>query len=254
MKAASFILKTANKIVSTVIVVALLLAISYSCYALWDNNQIYASADDVQAEMQKLKPKLPEQADAKPTFAELLAVNPDICAWVTVDNTNIDYPVVQGTSNLAYVNKDIYGKFALAGSIFLDARNDPAFRDPYSLLYGHDMVDNKMFGSLELFKEKAFFEKNHSGLLILPERAYDLEIFALLIVTASDDYIFEPQNWQTDDIDELLFYTKENAMFLQKETIEELMKSNQPQVLALSTCSAEFTNARTILLAAMVPH
>lgn len=255
MKAADLTLKIANTVVSAVILVALLLAGAYAFYALWDNKQIYASAGDVQAEMLKLKPALPEESGGTgPTFQELLAINRDICAWVTVDNTNIDYPVVQGESNVTYINKDVYGKFALAGSIFLDARNDPGFSDPYSLLYGHDMVDYKMFGALELFKDQAFFEKNHSGRLILPDRTYDLKIFALLVVTAADAYIFEPQDWQADDIDKLLTYAKENAMFSHKETMEELRKSDKLQLLALSTCSAEFTNARTILLAAMVPH
>ncbi|NLC39518.1 MAG: SrtB family sortase, partial [Clostridiaceae bacterium] len=87
-----------------------------------------------------------------------------------------------------------------------------------------------------------------------PDRAFDLEIFAVMLVTASDNYIFEPQHWQTDDIDELLTYVQENAMFLHKETAEAFGKSNYPQLLALSTCSAEYTNARTILLAAMVSH
>lgn len=255
MKPARVILKIANTVLSSALVLALLLAGAYALYALWDNRQIYASVDKVQAELLKLKPELPEAAaDPGASFEELLSLNADICAWVTVDNTTIDYPVVQGESNLSYINKDVYGNFALAGSIFLDSRNDPGCKDPYSLLYGHDMVDYMMFGALELFKDQAFFEKNHSGRLILPDRAYDLEIFALLLVTASDNYIFEPQHWQTDDIDELLAYVKENAVFLDQETTEALRNSHRPQLLALSTCSAEYTNARTILLAAMVPH
>ncbi len=255
MKAARVILKIANTVLSAVIVLALLLAGAYALYALRDNSQIYASADKVQEELLKLKPELQEaSSDSGASFKELLSLNADICAWVTVDNTTIDYPVVQGGSNLSYINKDVYGNFALAGSIFLDSRNDPDFGDLYSLLYGHDMVDYKMFGALELFKDKTFFAENRSGTLILPGRAYDLEIFALLLAAASDNYIFEPQHWQTDDIDKLLTYVKENAVFLHMETAEALIKSHRPQLLALSTCSSEYTNARTILLAAMVPH
>ncbi len=255
MNPSRLILKIANTLLSSVIVLTLLLAGAYALYALWDNSRIYASADKVQEELLKLKPELPEvSSDPGASFEELLSINTDICAWVTVDNTTIDYPVVRGESNLTYINKDVYGNFALAGSIFLDSRNDPGFRDLYSLLYGHDMVDYKMFGALELFKDQAFFEENRSGTFILPDRAFDLEIFAVMLVTASDNYIFEPQHWQTDDIDELLTYVQENAMFLHKDTAEALRKSNYPQLLALSTCSAEYTNARTILLAAMVSH
>ncbi|MDD2427051.1 MAG: class B sortase [Eubacteriales bacterium] len=254
MNQARVFLKIANGVISAVIVISLLLAGAYAAYALWDNSRIYASADDVQREMLKLKPELPETSDSGPTFAELLEINGDICAWVTVDNTPLDYPVVQGETNLSYINTDVYGNFALAGSVFLDSRNDRDFRDSYSLLYGHDMIDYKMFGALELFKDEVFFNQNNSGTLILPDRVYDLKIFACLLLAASDDYIFEPQVWQTDDIDKLLTYTSENAMYVDEKTIQELRGNDDVQVLALSTCSAEFINARTILLAAMVPH
>ena len=95
---------------------------------------------------------------------------------MTLDNTNIDHPVVQGQDNLTYVNRDVYGNFALAGSIFLDSRNDSSFSDPYSLLYGHHMENSGMFGDLALYKEEAFFQENSTGYLITPEGVYDLEI------------------------------------------------------------------------------
>ena len=109
MKAARVILKIANTVLSAVIVLALLLAGAYALYALRDNSQIYASADKVQEELLKLKPELQEaSSDSGASFKELLSLNADICAWVTVDNTTIDYPVVQGGSNLSYINKDVY--------------------------------------------------------------------------------------------------------------------------------------------------
>ena len=71
--------------------------------------------------------------DNPASFEELLGINPDVCAWVTLDNTAIDYPVVQGEDNFTYVNTDVYGDFSLAGSIFLDVNCDKNFTDPYSL-------------------------------------------------------------------------------------------------------------------------
>ena len=56
--------------------------------------------------------------DESPSLQELQKINPDVCAWLTVDGTKIDYPVVQGETNLEYINQDIYGEFALSGSIF----------------------------------------------------------------------------------------------------------------------------------------
>lgn len=247
-------LKAANSLINFIELSALCIAALYAAFALWDNNQVYAAAENVQEELLKLKPDIDE--DAGPSFEELMKINPDVCAWVTIDNTNIDFPVVQGETNLTYLNTDVYGDFALAGSIFLDTRCDRTFTDSYSLLYGHHMSEGKMFGDLDLFKEKEFFEENKTGSLILPDRAYDLEIYACLLVPASDEVIYEPDIWQ-GDINSLLAYTKENALFIHDDVYAEIQQAtneNTVQILALTTCSSEFTDARTVLLTYMTPH
>ena len=259
MNFSTLFLRGANALVSFVVSVFLIVAGAYSVYALWDNEQIYAAADNVQADMIKLKPKVTVSADSEEeeeegaSFDELLAINKDVRAWVTVDNTNVDFPVVQGEDNLSYINTDIYGNFALAGSIFLDSRNAPDFSDRYSLLYGHHMANSGMFGDLDLFKEERFFADNRTGMLILPDRAYNLEIYACLLVKASEDNIFEPEA-VSGDLNKLYTFCEENAMFYRAETIEAARNDPKSKTLALSTCSSEFTDARTIVLAVMKPY
>lgn len=245
-------LGAANALVNLVIILCLCLAGAYAAYALWDNNQIYSAAQNVQADMIKRKPALEPEEDSA-SFAELLAINPDVCAWVTLDNTGIDYPVLQGSTNLTYINQDVYGNFALAGSIFLDTRNHRDFTDSYSLLYGHHMENSEMFGDLDLYKEEGFFQENTTGTLILPQGAYHLEIFACLLIQAGDDTIFDPEQWQTD-INGLISYARENSLHFREETVQQLEQMDSPQVLALSTCSTEFTDARTIVLAVQEPY
>lgn len=246
-----WILKAANALVNLLVILYLGLTGIYAAYALWDNNRVYQAARDVQADMVQIKPVVEEDGGA--SFEELLAINPDVCAWVTVDNTNIDYPVLQGSTNLTYINRDVYGSFALAGSIFLDARNERDFSDDYSLLYGHHMENSGMFGDLDRFKNRSFFEENKTGSLILPDRSYYFEIFACLLVNAGENTIFDPEQWQTD-IDGLLSFAENNSLYLREETIEEMKQVERTKVLALSTCSTEFTDARTIVLAVLVPQ
>ena len=251
---ARFILKLANSLLNFVMIISLLLAGTYAGYALWDNNQVYAAASNVQADMIKLKPILTENEDEGASFEELLAINKDVCAWVTVDNTNIDFPILQGETNLTYINRDVYGNFALAGSIFLDSRNDKEFHDIVSLLYGHHMDQSDMFGDLDKYKDETFLKENTTGLLILPDRSYDLEIFACILTDASNDVIFEPQEYRSD-INKLLRLAEQEGLHYNADKLEELKKTNgQKQILILSTCSTEFTDARTIVLAEMIPH
>lgn len=243
------ILKAANALFSFIVIASLSLTAAYAGYALWDNNRIYTAAEDVQADMIKLKPHINEDGGA--SFEELLAVNSDVCAWVTLDNTGIDYPVLQGSDNLSYINTDVYGNFALAGSIFLDSRNDKTFHEPYALLYGHHMEEHRMFGDLDLYKDEKFFAENRTGTLILPDRTYDLEIISCLLLSASEDSIFDPTLWE-DDIEGLLRFTKEQSLHTNEDVLNWLeYEAENPQILALTTCASDYTDARTIVLAAM---
>jgi sortase B len=241
-------LKAANSLINLLVILCLLTAGAYAVYALWDNRQIYAAAEDVQADMLKLKP---EAGDAA-SFEELLSLNPDVCAWLTLDNTSIDYPVLQGSTNLDYINHDVYGSFSLAGSIFLDSRNKRDFSDSYSLIYGHHMEKHEMFGDLDSYKDETFFEKNKTGMLLLPTGAYKLEILACLVANAGEKLIFEPGQ-QQDLTTEFVSYARNNSLHLHEETIQKLEQMESPKILALSTCSSEFTDARTVILTVMEP-
>lgn len=76
---------------------------------------------------------------------------------MTIDDTNIDYPVMQGEDNNEYLNKDPFGNYALSGSIFLDRRNNPEFKDYYSLIYGHHMEHGMMFGAIDEYLNEDYF-------------------------------------------------------------------------------------------------
>jgi len=245
-----YVIRTADSLLNTILMLFLCVVGLYSVYSLWDNQQIIQAAENVQADLLQYKPDI---ENLGPTFEELLALNPDVCAWVTLDNTQVDHPIVQGTDNLQYINTDVYGNFALAGSIFLDSRNSKDFTDAYSLVYGHHMAEGKMFGDLDLYKEKDFFSENNTGILLLPDRAYNLKIFACLVVNSRDDYIFEPDKWK-GNATEIIHYAENNALHHNEELLNRLKGQENVQILSLSTCSSEYDEARTIVLAVMEPY
>lgn len=74
-----------------------------------------------------------------PAAAEDSPIAEDMVAWLTIDGTNIDYPVMQGKDNTYYLNTDPFGAYSLSGSIFLDSRCSRDFSDSYSIIYGHHM-------------------------------------------------------------------------------------------------------------------
>ena len=250
MKFSESFLRLANSILTIIVSIVFLTIGAYATYALWDNNTVYSAAKNVQAEMLELKPGINEDGGA--SFEELLAINPDVYAWVSLDGTSIDQPILQGKTNLSYINTDVYGDFALAGSIFLDTRSNRSFTDSYSLLYGHDMVQGRMFGDLPLYKEEDFFRKNRTGELILPDRSHSLKIYAVILTNSNDDMIFNPDRYK-DGLSGLIKYAENNALYLHEEMTEDLKQraDEDLQILSLTTCSSEFTDARTIVLADM---
>ena len=234
----------------------------YAGYALWDNQQIYAEAGNVQADMLLYKQKAEEQAASNAEMLEeLRTINEDVRAWLTLDNTKIDYPVVQGVTNFTYLNTDVYGKFSMAGSIFADARSDKNFWDNYTLVHGHHMTEHRMFGDLDLYKDKTFFDTYKTGVLILEDRTYNLLTFACLLVDSNDPYIFIPERWQDEDIEILMDFTRENSLHYDEDTIVRLIEEKEaakaggrhPQIISMATCSSEYDAARTILLCEMIP-
>jgi sortase B len=164
-----------------------------------------------------------------------------------VDDTSIDYPVVQGSTNLAYINEDVFGEFSITGSIFLDSQNSNDFTDPYSLLYGHHVEGNIMFGQLPQFLEDDFFESHKTGTLFGTNFNYKIEWFACLLTDAYDSAVFSTSTYQSEgDLSSLLPYLKENAT-----QYRDLGVKASDRVIALSTCETATTDGRILLFGRM---
>lgn len=240
------LLKGIEWVLTRTVAVSVLFAMLFSSYALWDNQQVYETAKNVQDDLLRLKP-LDNGGNLAPGFEELRGVNPDICAWLTVEDTGIDYPVVQGSNNLAYLNKDIYGELSMAGSIYLDSRNNRDFTDRYNLIYGHHMDQHRMFGDVELFKEEEFFRTHTDAQLLLPEEVCEFKVLAVMDVLESERRIFTPGRW-TEGLTDLGVYLQENALHVSESELEALFASpDQQQILALVTCSSGATGTKTVL-------
>ena len=100
--------------------------------------------------------KLAELRGETPEGAEQLAsINEDYRAWLTIDGTSIDYPVVQGKDNQHYAAHDFYGNDSTTGIVFLAAENRGNLFDSYNVLYGQYTDSGAMFGLLDRFRENA---------------------------------------------------------------------------------------------------
>ena len=166
-------------------------------------------------------------------FNELLKQNPDVVGWITIDGTQIDYPVLQSSNNETYLTQNYNNSESRAGSIFLDYRNDITSPGLNTVIYGHRMKDGSMFQHLTKFLDDDFFENHRTFEFDTLYDSYEAEIFAVYNTLTEFNYI------QTEFADEaeyskLLKEIKEVSKF---ETDVEV-NADDP-IITLSTCDYE---------------
>ena len=201
-------------------------------YATVDSWLVYHHAND--DSLLRFKPGYEREAADQP-------IQGNMVAWLTVDDTMIDYPVMQGENNEEYLNKDPYGNYSMSGSIFLDSRNTADFTDAYSLIYGHHMEGDYMFGPLHHFLEQDYLDTHPSGELIVGDVTYEIMFFAALEAPATQELIFNPTEYLVEDI---LKYVKEHAQSYENDPKEGT-------VVALSTCKYPDSANRVLLFGYM---
>ena len=230
----------AHKSINFIVAIVSLLLFLICLYAMIDAAMVYNGAND--SGIMKYKP-------AAGNTEELRELSDDAVAWITIDGTRIDYPVMQGKTNAEYLNKnkDPYGGFSLSGSIFLDNRNDKSFSDPYSLIYGHHMEYGAMFGALDEFKDKAYFDAHRTGLLTVTNGdEYNIRFFAACMAQATEKVIFDPPESNNQA---LLDYLNEHAFIYDPSGVDAGLK-----LIALSTCQSAESNERMIVFGVLTPQ
>jgi len=240
-------IRIANGFVDIVVLTAILLLIVFSGYAIWDAGQVHSAASSRRYEMYN-----PTVENETASFEDLQALNPDVFAWLTVYGTNIDYPVVQGQDNRRYVNTDARGRHSLSGAIFLDARNGANFSDFSSIVYGHHMENQVMFGEIASFSDRSYFEARRHGMLFFSGREHGLEFFAFVHADAYDTSVFRTAITEPEDKQAYLDLLMQMAM----HTREDVQVTINDRIVLLSTCSPNSTNGRDILIGKITdaPH
>ena len=93
-------------------------------------------------------------------------MNPNVIGWIEIPGLSISYPVVQGTDNAYYLHHLFTGEYNSSGSIFADWHNQPDFADPNTIVYGHNMKNGSMFGTLSHYQDQALWEASPNLSLI----------------------------------------------------------------------------------------
>ncbi len=177
------------------------------------------------------------------SFQELQNINEDVCAWITIYGTHVDYPVVQGVDNSTYLMHNVQGEYKLSGSIFVDCNDQNDFSDFNTILYGHHMEGGAMFGDLEQYSDSEFADSHLYGTIFVDGKTYGLEMFAFIETSAYQCGLYRApiQNMQVRQnyLDEI----RETAMWYRDTSVTE-----KDRLVVMSTCTERITNGRHILV------
>ncbi|MCI8300626.1 MAG: class B sortase [Lachnospiraceae bacterium] len=135
------------------------------------------------------KPELPgkEEPQFAIDFEKLKEINPDLAAWIYIDQLGISYPVVQGSDNDYYLDHTFYREENKCGSIFIEAGNHKDFSDLNTFVYGHNMKDKSMFARLNEYQEEKIFQENPEFYIYTPEGIKRYQIFSCYIAALDWD-------------------------------------------------------------------
>lgn len=174
---------------------------------------------------------------------KLLATNADVYAWIRVPGTNIDYPILQastGKDDDFYLHHDIKKKYSFAGSIYTRRANRKDLSDRLTVLYGHNMINGSMFGTLRKFEDADFFKNHKEFYIYMPQKILKYRIVAYMIQDDTD--ILE--RYEANNELGLEAYVKE---FKQARNIRKKEKIKlDDSIVTLSTCDSNSGNRRLL--------
>lgn len=165
-------------------------------------------------------------------FNELKKKNSDTVAWINVNNTNINYPIVQTSDNDFYLDHSYDKSYNEAGWVFLDYRNDSSFSDKNTIIYAHSRLDKTMFGSLSKTLKPEWYENKDNHIIrISNEKENSLwQIFSVYVIETESYYI--TTNFNSDE--EYLTFLETMKSRSRYDFDTNLSASDR--IITLSTC------------------
>ena len=182
---------------------------------------------------------------------EMKKKNEDIVAWIEIENTNINYPILYGNDNNYYVTHNYKKEKSKDGALFLDARYDFTIPSTNLIIYGHNNQNGKMFSTLINYKNNEFYKAHPIIRYTTIEQEAEYEIIA----------VFYSRVYYQNEKDVFRYYYFINSK--DKNQFDEYVNNSKKlsiydtgktatygeQLLTLSTCSYHIANGRFVVVA-----
>lgn len=222
-----------SKFIYRFLLVVCICVFAYSAYNLISIYLDYRSMDEA-------NDKIEETYVTEPTnegndylqidWTELLARNSDVKAWIQIPDTNVNYVVLKGDTNAAYIHSDIDKQYFRAGSIFIESSNQDPFSDVNTVVYGHNMKNGSMFANIKSYTDQQFANEHPYVYVYLPDGSVNIYKVVSSHIIKEDSDLY---NTAVTDVQD--YYNK--ILETSAINVDFDRTANQP-VLTLSTCTS----------------
>ncbi len=170
-------------------------------------------------------------------FQELQKQNADIYAWIRIPDTPIDYPILQKIEeDDYYLNRTVDGKEGLPGSIMTEYSYNPtAFRDPVTVVYGHNMLNDSFFSHLVDYQDPDFREAHKTIEIYTSDHIYTYQVFAA--VTYDNRHILDTYDCDTKEGYQAFLNSLSELRYMPTWIEEPLTVTTDDRIIVLSTCN-----------------
>ena len=260
-----------NKTVRIILICLLTGVFIYAGYMLLGETQEYRDAEEIYEASRRtfvLLEAMPDSSDAvtvgtlteeEPVvfpnvqidFDTLVETNEEIIAWIWVPETNISFPLLKTADNMKYIHLSYNLQYNSSGAIFVDARNSAQFTDDNSIIFGHNMKNGTMFGSLKNYREQDYLAGHKAIFVFTPEKAFMYEVFAAYETDAVSEVYTCMFGTEERSIIEGMVNTMENSEYLDMIKANTLIESDiwpetGERLITLSTCAVDW-NSRFVV-------
>jgi len=179
-------------------------------------------------------------------FREIKSVNSQVVAWIMVDGTSVNYPIVQTDNNDYYLNHDITGGPKASGWTFMDYRNETDLSDSNTIFYGHNLLNKTAFGSLSnVFTDKWFNNSNHYIVVRTESVRHVYQVFSCYYIDP-EVYYLQTNFYNNNDYQEFL-----NTLSSRSKYNFNVPVGTNDKIITLSTCTDD-NKGRKVVHAKMI--
>ena len=237
-----------RKIVYTIITILLISLVLISSYLIFkEKKQNEKQENTFEDLIEIVEENIENQEERKIDINKLYEENKDIVGWLKIDNTTINYPIMQNINDPNYyLHRDFYKNYSSYGTPYMAKQCN--LNSDNIVIYGHHMKNNKMFGKLEKYKSKDFYNNHKIITFTTLEKEYSYEIFAVFkttVYTKNTFRYYENINFENKKMyDDFINICKDKSLYQTGIEIKDKEK-----LITLSTCEYSNKNSRLVIVA-----